>query len=181
MSEKLLSITDVALICESGMPAYTPYGYLVGAEGKIYALTYRWFHGVVIALLYPELAAEKQYPAPAEPRDEVDVFAYQRFEHENSHDLPVIRIAVSQLTDSVMVSKGGIPATDEQLDALQRIFRTLGRKASDTLTGEEDDMTVAQYIEYLRQERVRAAMPDDPDRYKLTPPAGFGIEGGSDE
>lgn len=180
MSQRVFSITDVAVVCEQKAPPYTPYGYLVGEDGKTYALTDRWFHGVILAVLYPELAAEKNFPPPAEPRDEVDVFAYQRFELDNSKDLPVIRVAVSSVTNSVLVSKGSFPASDEQIEALQRIFRVLGLKAGDTLTGDDDDPTVAEFIEALRQERVRATLPDE-ERYKLVPPVGFGAEGGNNE
>lgn len=171
MSSKVYSITDVAMVCTTGNPTYTPYGYVVGADGTIYALTDRFYHGVIVAVLYPELAAAQQVPAPASPREDVDVFAYQRFEHDNSHDLPILRVAVSALTSTILVSKGAVPATDEQIDAMQRIFRALGKTARDTLTGEEDDPTVGEYIERLRQERVWAAMPDE-ERYKAVRAAG---------
>lgn len=171
MSDKVFTISDVALVCESGAPAYTPYGYIVGEDGKIYALTSQSYHGVVLAILYPDLAAEKGYDAPAGSHDYIDVFKYQRFEIDHSKGLPVIRVAISRVSESINVSKGPIPATDEQIDAMQRIFRTLGRKANDTLTGHDDDLTVAEYIEGLRHERVFAAIPDDdPDKYKLVEP-----------
>jgi hypothetical protein len=177
MSSKIYTINDVAMVCTIGIPAYSPYGYVVGADGTIYALTDRFFHGVIVAVLYPELAAEKQYPAPASPRDDLDVFAYQRFEHDTSRDLPILRVSVSLITDTILVSKGKIPATDEQIDAMQRIFKALGKTARDTLTGEEDDPTVGEYIEQLRQERVWAAQPDA-ERYKAVRPSGF-VEGGA--
>jgi len=178
MSDKVFSINDVAIVCAAGTPPYTPYGYLIGEDGKIYGLTNRWFHGVVLAVLYPQLALEKGYAPPAGPHDEVDVFKYQRFELDHSDEVPMIRVAIGSLTESISVSKGDAPATDEQIDALQRVFRVLGRKAGDTLTGEDDDMTVAEFIESLRQARAFAAIPDDdPDKYKLVPPEDFGMGG----
>jgi hypothetical protein len=182
MTEKIFTINDVAVVCERGAPAYTPYGYIVGEDGKIYALTSQSYHGVVLAVLYPEVAAEKGYAPPAGAHDEVDVFKYQRFELDHSDGLPIIRVAISRMTESINVSKGRIAATDEQIDALQRIFRTLGRRANDTLTGEDDDLSVGEFIENLRQERVRAAIPDDdPEKYKLVPPEGWPGLGVGDE
>jgi len=178
MSDKVFSIKDVAIVCTMGTPPYTPYGYLVGEDGTIYALTNRYFHGVALAVLYPQLASEKGYEPPAGPHDEVNVYHYQRFELDHSGEVPMVRVAISQLSESIAVSKGDAPATDEQIDALQRVFRVLGRKAGDTLTGEDDDMTVAEFIESLRQARAFAAIPDDdPDKYKLVPPTGFGMGG----
>lgn len=182
MTDKVFTINDVALVCERGIPAYTPYGYIVGEDGKIYALTCQSYHGVVLAVLYPELAAAKGYVPPAGSHDYVDVFKYQRFELDHSKDLPVIRVAISRVSESINVSKGPIPATDEQIDAMQRIFRTLGRKATDTLTGHDDDISVARFIENLRQERVFAAIPEhDPDKYKLVEPEGWPEMGGANE
>lgn len=156
MSAEKYDITDVAMVCESGIPPYGIYGYVVGEDGKIYTLTDRYYHGIVIAVLYPELAASKGVAAPASPRDDLDVFEYQRFELDNSRQLPILRVAVSLTTGTTMISKGSIPATEAQIDAMARIFKALGLAARDTLTGDEDDQTVSEFLEELRQERIRA-------------------------
>ena len=49
-------------------------------------------------------------------------------------------------------SAAGDPAcTEPQLAALVGAFGALGLRGNDTLTGEEDDMTVTQWVDHLRQ------------------------------
>lgn len=152
MEQIPLILSDVALTAESGDPIYSHFGYIIDADARIHALTERFFHGVITAILYPEKAKEQNVAAPAHPLDEINVMEYQAFEHEVACDLPLLRVSISQLTGSYFVSKGSFAATPAQIDALARVFKALGLKGSDTLTGEEDDPTVAQYLEQLRQE-----------------------------
>ena len=157
MTSKIYSINDVALVCQQGIPPYGINGYIIGEDATIYTLTDKYFHGVVIAVLYPELAASKGIAPPASPRDDLDVFEYQRFELDNSRQLPILRVSVSITTGTTMISKGKFPATEAQIDAMARIFKALGLGARDTLTGDEDDQTVSQFLDELRQERIKAA------------------------
>lgn len=152
MEQIPLILSDVALTAKTGNPIYSHNGYIIDADAQIHALTERFFHGVITAILYPEKAKEHNIAAPAHPIDEIDVMAYQAFEHEVAKDLPLLRVAVSQMSGSTYVSKGSLPPTAAQIEALGRALKALGLQGNDTLTGEEDDPTVAQYLESLRQE-----------------------------
>lgn len=163
MADQVLAIDDVAIVTEpSQKPAYSQHGYVIDGNAKVYALTSRFFHGVALAILNPKLAADSGYEPPSRGEDDdfVDVFKYQRFEYDHCKALPVLRIACSQLTGATMVSYGNPAVSPAQLAALSAVFAARGLKANDTLTGDEDDMTVAQYMEYLR---TRPAVDDKPD------------------
>jgi hypothetical protein len=160
MSSRELTLEDVALTSNTPNVAYSPYGYIIGDDGRAYALTERWFHGVVLAVLYPEVAKEAGFAPPVREDGDVDVFLYQRFELDHGHKLPVLRVSHSLQTGTTMVSAGNPACTEPQLAALVGALRALGLRANDTLTGEEDDMTVTQWVDYLRQ---RGALNSDED------------------
>jgi hypothetical protein len=153
MSSRVLTLEDVALVGDASKVPYSPYGYIIGADARIYALTERWFHGVVLAVLYPEVAEKAGYEQPVREDGDVDVFKYQRFELDHGRQVPVLRVAYSLTTGSTSVSYGEQPATDAQLEALVAAFAALGLRGNDSLTGDEEDMTVNQMVDYLRQRR----------------------------
>jgi hypothetical protein len=151
MTSRLLTLEDVALVGSSKTPSCTPYGYIIDADGRTLALRQRFYHGVLLAILYPELAAKAGYSAPAEdPANPVNVFHYQRFELDHSREMPVIRLAMSQLTGEVVVSTGRRP-TETQLTALLACLKQMGLRGRDSLTGEEGGVTVTAFIQQLRE------------------------------
>lgn len=160
MTSRILTLEDVAMTSDTPKVAYSPYGYIIGADGRAHALTDRWFHGVVLAVLYPDVAKEAGYPPPAREDGDVDVFLYQRFELDHGYKLPVLRVSHSIQTGTTMVSAGDPACTEPQLAALVGAFGALGLRGNDTLTGEDDDMTVSQWVDYLRQ---RGAVSSDDD------------------
>lgn len=166
MEPERLTLADFAKTSESGEPLYTPYGYIIDAQARIHALLTQYCHGVVLALLYPEVAASAGFEPPCHPREELPVLHYQRFEFDHCDELPVLRVAC-RYGGGVYVSHGPTAQlTDAQHDALRRVFKALGLRGTDTLTGEEEDtLTVNKFLEHLRQER------DNPRTdYSLTPP-----------
>jgi hypothetical protein len=154
MEESLIPIERIAVIGEPGAdPTPSPYGFVIDKDGRIYSQLKRYTHGVIIALLYPELAAKHKTPAPAGAVDELNLRFYQDFEHEVSHDVPIVRIALSYFDDFIAVSKGKEALTSVQIDSVRRALKSCNRGLRDTLTGEEGDMTVGQFLDDLRQEQ----------------------------
>ncbi|KWT98189.1 MULTISPECIES: hypothetical protein [unclassified Variovorax] len=157
MDNKPLPLSHVALTTPPGIePKYSPYGYVVEADGTTHALCYRWMHGVITALLYPELALKHKAPPLEGSPEDLDVFAFQAFEHEVACRLPLVRIAYSLTTGSTALSKGAVPPTDVQIEGVRRALNQLGLSGQDTLTGEEDDPTVNEQLERMRNERLEA-------------------------
>jgi hypothetical protein len=161
MSPRALTLEDVAMTSDTPKAVYSPYGYIITDDGRAHALTYRWFHGVVLAILYPEVAKEAGYPPPVREDGDVDVFLYQRFELDHGYKLPVLRVSHSMQTGTTMVSAGNPACTEPQLAALVGALAALGLRGKDTLTGEEDDMTVTQWVDYLRQRGAVTSRDDD--------------------
>ena len=152
-----IQLQDVALTTNAGEPVkYSPYGFIIDAQACVHTLLYRWRHGVITALLYPQLAEEKGFGVPVGAAREIDVFHYQNFEHEVANDLPIIRIATSAMLGGIYLSKGQLPASDAQIESVRLALAASGLTGSDTLTGEEGDLTVAQVLQELRQERLDA-------------------------
>ncbi len=110
-------------------PAYTPYGYVIGADAIIYSLLQLYGHGAVTALLYPDIALAQGY---APPDRDYDGFYYQGFELDNHRAFPIIRVAIGMMY-SFNVSKGeGLP-TAKQLHALTLIMKEQDVSLSDTV------------------------------------------------
>lgn len=165
MTQAPLTLNDVAITTPPGAkPTYSIHGCIVDEAGNIHTLLYRWMHGVVTALLYPHLMAGKNLEPLVQPAEEVDVFAFQRFEHDVAHELPIVRIATSQLTGATFISKGSCPVTDIQLESIRLALKEMGLTGRDTLTGEEGDMTIAEHLEAMRQARFAAEdTPEEPE------------------
>ena len=162
MEDSKITLERIVVTAEPGTdPTPSAYGFVIDKDGRMHSLIYRWTHGVVVALLYPEVAEKNGVPAPAGPIDELDVFAYQRFEHDVSHDLPIIRVATSQLTNFVGVSKGSFALTNTQIDSVRRALKALNRGLRDTLSGEDEDSTVAELLDNFRAEQEAARNLDD--------------------
>ncbi len=122
-------------------PNYTPHGYLIQPDGSTYALCAKWWHGVGLALLYPDTL--KSYIGKHEDEaesltldcgfDDVDAFAFQRYEFAAAPTLPVIRIANTRvMSDHVCVDLPRMACPSEQTGALMLLlYGTLGLSAHD--------------------------------------------------
>lgn len=147
-----LKLEDITQIAEVGQEApYTLYGYVIDKDARIYGLVYQWYHGLICALLYPELAAAHECGIPVEPRGENNVFKYQNFEHNCAEQMDVIRIAVSVMTGVTHFSRSfEAKPSEAQLASVLACCRALGYKGRDKINTEGGDRTVAQIIEVLR-------------------------------
>jgi hypothetical protein len=156
LEEIKLTLDDLVVTTEPGNdPTPSPYGYVIDADGRIHSMMNRYTHGVIIAVLYPDVAAKHGIPAPTGRPKDLDLRAYQNFEHEVSNELPILRIAGSMLGDFIMVSDSRHAATNVQIDSVRRALKASDRDLRDTLTGEEGDQTVGEFLDYLRSKQER--------------------------
>lgn len=146
-----LTLEDVSLISAPGAPVQSsPFGWVIGKDGTTYALCNRWYHGVICAILYPELSAAHEVGIPY--RNEVNVLKYQHFEHDHSQDMEVIRISVSSMTGATYFSKASThKATDDQIQAVISCCADLGYTGRKRITTDMGDLTVAQLVDELRK------------------------------
>lgn len=145
----LAEYTTLDRLAVSGTdPVHSPYGYVIMEDGTIHTLIQQWVHGMVCAMLFPDLAKESGY---RQPDKESSVYHYQRFELDYHNQLPVIRIAFGMLTP-VAVSKSKKAATPAQIDAARRCLLAAGRKMNDTVSAEFRDMTVANLLKELAKD-----------------------------
>lgn len=129
-------------------PMYSPYGYWITPDGTIYALMYAFWHGAVLALLYPDVARDAGYILPDTP-DDVDVFLFQNFELDYSKTLPVVRISGTRL-GYVTIDRGSEPATQSQVTAVQQVVKLLGLQGYDTvMTDRLGEIPIHELYDYL--------------------------------
>jgi hypothetical protein len=157
---KPLTLADVALITKPGEKVQTsPWGYVIAADGTVYALTHQYYHGVVAAILLPEEAAKRGYAAPCHECDcaeedenggyYVNVFHYQAFELNNGRNLPLIRISMAGYTGGFNVSSPAKGATPEAVEALRRVALACGRGPRSEIHTEFGDMTVTKALKEI--------------------------------
>lgn len=145
-----LAITDVAEVHAPGSKVeHAAYGYVIAADGTVYGLTKKWAHGIVCAILFPEVAKARGYAPPA--KGAADVFKYQRFELDHQDELPVIRIALGMMAP-FNVSKGDKPATQAQIDGLRAVLKCHGKSLSDEINTNYGDVTVRKLLRDMERD-----------------------------
>ncbi len=144
--EAIPLLTPDRVANKSKDPSYSPYGYTIMEDGTIYSLTKQWTHGVLLAILFPEIAKEAGFE---QPNEEYNVFKYQRFELDNHDKLPVVRVAFSLITD-FYISKGKGPATKEQVESMVKIFKTTGTRMNASIQTDAGEMTAGMFLKALR-------------------------------
>lgn len=130
---------------------YSPHGYLVVADGTIYTLAYQWYHGIGLALLFPEVAAKYGVPAPISPHQNNDVFSYQAFELTFHDQLQVIRVCPGRMVGNPSVNKGFAAATEAQIAGMRRIFKAIGLGPRDMVYTDSGDETVTKCLKLLAE------------------------------
>jgi hypothetical protein len=154
-------------------PIYSSYGHIIAADGTCYALNGQWYHGIVLALLKPELLAAYtlEDPKPVhdaagvyvgttdkltipEDRDGIDVFAFQAFEiaHNGKHDL--VRFCPSRVMSPPSVDLPYDACTPQQLETLrQLLIKTMDMRLRDTVAMTHKDVTVATCLKLAAMDR----------------------------
>lgn len=145
----LAEFTSMDRYCISGTdPAGSPYGYIITEDGTIHSLIKQWCHGMICAMLFPELAAAQGYRQPDKLSS---VYHYQRFELDNQGELPLVRIAYGMMTP-INVSKGRKAATPIQMDATRRCLLEGGATLQSTIACNLRDMTMRELLKRLSKE-----------------------------
>jgi hypothetical protein len=113
----LFSLEDVAQICPPGHRIeVSPYGALVAEDGTLYVVLRAMYHGVVSALLYPELAAQFGYECP---HRNCSVFKYQRFQFILDH------VSSSVVIGANTFAEASISFNTEALPTKAQAFRAV--------------------------------------------------------
>lgn len=136
----ILTLEEVSIIGDE--PVYSPFGYIIGEDGKIYSLTQQWCHGVILAILFPDLAKEKGFDIPDE---NYSVFEYQSFELDNQKQLPAIRVSKGMMT-SFTISAGDRLLTQKQITALSKILKVEDISLSDPIETHKGRMSARKFI-----------------------------------
>jgi hypothetical protein len=133
-----------------------PFGHIVQPDGTVWTLTEQYSHGILLAMLYPEKAAEHHYPPPVPGAHWTD---YQSFEIGHGDELPTIRHSRGA------VSMGrGCPVTPAQVGAVRRILASCYRRGDKVTAGVGlwgGEMTAAALVRKLEQRSLGAADPYD--------------------
>lgn len=144
-------------------PIFSPHGYIIAEDGTVYTLTRQWWHGAVLAILYPQLLAEFRIdmetdddnnPVPGtgtvlelpDDPDELNVFDFQKFEHHVHGKLTVIRVCPARLLGPPSVDLPKAAATPEQLIALHIVFKIMGLKQASEVATDFCDMNVKRCL-----------------------------------
>ena len=120
---------------------------------------HRWWHGAVIALLYPELLKEFTLPGWNEEGDreeqplimpdeveDLNVFDFQKFEHHVHQQLPLIRVCPTRMMGPPSVDLPEVTCTPQQVEALRLCILAMGLKQNDLVNTEYQDMTVKKCL-----------------------------------
>lgn len=144
-----IKIEQVAVITRPPeVPPYSLHGYCVAADGTTYTLLRQWWHGALLALLYPDEAKQAGYKMPEDPRD-VNVYEFQRFELDNHSHFPVIRICPGRMLSGVSLDRGCDPSTPEQVEAVRLVLKSVGLTANDQIVTDHRDIKVRNLWDFL--------------------------------
>jgi hypothetical protein len=176
-----MTLDRVADITKPGdKPAYSIHGYIVAEDATVYAMHYRWWHGAILALLYPEQAeaflcdnershnvtldegmSSKRllWPATKDPGD-VNVFAFQEFEFSLHRKVQVVRICPSR-SGNPSFDFPRKPMSAEQITAVKAILKELGYHGSQELHTDAGVMTVRALLKDLNDGVTPGARLDD--------------------
>jgi hypothetical protein len=159
-----------ALIARPDAPqmVYSPYGYVIAADGTVLALTHQYYHGVILAGLHPELIEQYQQ-APLESfedehdrekrmrvqvlsdeirTDDIDVFAYQNFEHWCANVVPDIRICNTMSRENYF-RQGYLAGTQMQAQAARRVMNEHGVKINDCVHTDWGDVKLKYVMDAI--------------------------------
>lgn len=133
------------------MPNWSLGGWIIQPDGTTYNLLRQFWHGAVMALLYPEFAREKGFELPKLVED-LHPQVFQTLELDHGRELPVIRVcATRMITTPLSVSWGDRPATEAQIDALRLLFLSLKKKANDIVSTNNRDMKIKDLFQVIRK------------------------------
>lgn len=166
-----IALDKVALISKPGEePAYSHHGYIITEDGTVYALLRKWWHGAVLALLFPDKAKgfklrskrdqfldddellytdELIWPKNDDP-GLVNVYAFQEFELETHRKLPAIRVCPSRMTTPCTFDMPVTKVPEAMMAALVAVTKALGYSQNDKVQLDHKQCTVRQMLKDVR-------------------------------
>lgn len=152
------SLEQFAIVTPPGQKIpYSPFGYLVATDATVYTLRGRGLHGVIMAILYPEIAAKSGY---RQPDTSPEAMHYTGFQIDFGHEIPLIRVSFGYLT-AVGVDKGHAPAVPLQIDAARRALLAAGVKPGDKIACSATDLKMVELLDWLAEDHAPKAFSKD--------------------
>lgn len=154
-----------ALVTPAGANApCSPHGCVISRDGTVYTLLGRGLHGVVMAMLHPEIANKHGY---RQPEMNPVTMHYTGFQMEAGGEVPLVRITFGFMT-AVGVSKSHAPATLEQIEATRKVLLGAGLKPGTKISCSIRDLSVSQALDWLREDHTPEVY--DPATYVMQAP-----------
>ena len=155
----MFDIERVVAISDAKSAMYSPHGYVIKDDGKVYTLLRQWWHGAVMAMLYPDHLKEFRLDAEdedgnvipgtgtvleiPETPDDLNVFDFQKFEHAYHSKLPVVRICPTRMMSPPSVDLPEDGCTPVQAEALRVVLvEILGMDLRDEVAMDHSDVPV---------------------------------------
>lgn len=159
------SLDQFAIVTPPGQTIpYSPFGYLIAADATVYTLLGRGLHGVIMAILYPEIASKHGY---RQPDTSPVTMHYTGFQIEAGDQIPLVRVTFGFVT-AVGIGKGYVPATPLQIDATRKVLLAAGVKPGDDIACSLKDLKLAGLLDWLTEDHTPEFY--DPETYTLIAP-----------
>lgn len=141
---ELLTIDDIAEVsthCNLN-------GFVIVEDGTCYSLKEARAHGVLLALLFPDLAKKFGYAPPIKDCHE-QLSKFQRMEIDHQEQLPALRVTFGFVMYSCNISRGLNAATPKQLDSLRAVLKSHSYGMNDEIHLEMGERTVRTVLTEL--------------------------------
>lgn len=146
---KLLTIDDIAHVST----ASNLNGFVIVEDGTCYSLKEARAHGVLLALLFPEIAAKYGFKPPIkDAHDQLSKF--QRMEIDHQEEMAAIRVTFGFLMYTCNLSRGKTAATAAQLDSLRAVLKSHDYGMNDTIHLNMGKRTVRKVLAELSKPEI---------------------------
>lgn len=149
---------------------YSPFGYLIAPDATVYSLLGRGLHGVIMAILYPEVAEKHGY---RQPDSSPVTMHYTGFQIEAGGAIPLARVTFGFVT-AVGVGKGYAPCTPDQIEAVRKALVGAGVKPGDKICCTLKDLKLSELISWLGEDHTPEHY--DPETYRLVAPEPYELD-----
>lgn len=185
----MLTLKDVAKITQPGEPPlYTQHGYVVAEDGTTYSLYHPFTHGLVLAMLYPDLLSKFRstrydsymYYASDDvdgdnpershelriPHTRADLIVshFQDFELTVHGELPVIRVCPGRMMGHPSIDLNPKGCTPAQRTAVQAIIKVMGWSARTIVSTDHCDIRIKDLADVMAgADKLKYQVSDDGD------------------
>ena len=149
---ELFALEDLASVWKPGEVRETYcYGAIIAEDCTVYVLLRSMYHGVVSALLYPELAQQFGYAVP--PPRNCSVIQYQRFQFLCTHVTSDVLIGAGNLgAPSVSYNCDARPTKKQAFQAVQYL-NELGHSGKDSVFTAHGEIQINDLETYLLRDK----------------------------